>query len=253
MQLAQTARERGHVVDLWERNDKLGGQAHLAAQLQQDNALSTYLDLQEQRLGKAGVNIRMGTEATLESVMDFEADIVAVATGAQPRRPDIPGVEDTRVFDYWKVATGTADLGQSVAIIVQDNHFAPLTIADHIASTGRNVTLFIQTNSPAPLLSRYTIGAILGRLSLNDVRIICMEAVTSISLPAIHTRNIYSQRPHIYNGFDNVVLACGGLQDTTLFDMLATKLPNVHILGDAYAPRRLVFATQQGHELGKCL
>ncbi len=31
------------------------------------------------------------------------------------------------------------------------------------------------------------------------------------------------------------------------------KVAELHVLGDAWAPRRITFATQQGHELGKVL
>jgi hypothetical protein len=38
-----------------------------------------------------------------------------------------------------------------------------------------------------------------------------------------------------------------------LFDALRGKVPELHILGDAYAPRRWTFATQQALELAQAL
>lgn len=49
--------------------------------------------------------------------------------------------------------------------------------------------------------------------------------------------------------FDSVVLACGSVSDSALYDQLRGRLPELHVLGDAYAPRRLVFATRQAYAL----
>jgi hypothetical protein len=44
------------------------------------------------------------------------------------------------------------------------------------------------------------------------------------------------------------VLACGGEAETALSDELRGRV-EVHVLGDAYAPRRMSFATRQAYEL----
>ena len=48
---------------------------------------------------------------------------------------------------------------------------------------------------------------------------------------------------------DTVVLACGSVSNDTLYHELRPRHPAVHVLGDAYAPRRLSFATRQAREL----
>ena len=49
------------------------------------------------------------------------------------------------------------------------------------------------------------------------------------------------------------MLACGSESDSRLFDELHGQLPEVHVLGDAYAPRRVVFATRQAYALAEQL
>ena len=51
------------------------------------------------------------------------------------------------------------------------------------------------------------------------------------------------------DGFDHVVLACGSIPADGLFRALKHRHPDVHLLGDAYAPRRMVFATRQAWAL----
>ena len=50
------------------------------------------------------------------------------------------------------------------------------------------------------------------------------------------------------DGFDSVVLACGSVGDDSLYRELKHRHPDVRILGDAFAPRRMVFATRQAWE-----
>jgi len=253
MQLAATARARGHQVELWERQSRLGGQMLLSSQLPTQGEFSGYIAFQQRRLEALGVDVRLGVDADAERVTAAAADIVAIATGAVPRRPSIPGIDDRRVHDAWQIIGGEVTPGHRVAVIVQDDHIAPMGLAHWLAERGHDVTMFIQTYVPAPLVSRYSMGTFLGRLSELDVKLVTTEAVAQIALPTITTRHSYSQKRTVYEGFDTVALACGGVSDSALFDSLEGRVPELHVLGDAYAPRRMIFATQQAHALGKAL
>lgn len=251
MQLAMTAAERGHKVELWERADELGGQILLAAKLPGQQNFLDLVRYLSARLEQLGVTVRLGTEANEASLAASDADVVAIATGAQARRPHIAGADDPRVCDMWQYLRGDATLGDDVAMVVQEDHIAPLAFADMLGMQGKRVTMFIQTNGPAPLVSRYSIGTLLGRVSEAGVKLVCTEKVVGIELPRIITRHSYSQIESVHEGFDSVVLACGGTPRAELYHAIEEMRPDVHLLGDAYAPRRIVFATLQGYELGK--
>jgi pyruvate/2-oxoglutarate dehydrogenase complex dihydrolipoamide dehydrogenase (E3) component len=176
-----------------------------------------------------------------------------VATGATPRRPPIAGAELEHVADIRDVLTGAAVVGRRVLVVAQDDHMPPLAVADHLASQGHEVTVVYATAAPATLLSRYTLGGIMGRLDAQGVRIRIMEEVSAITAGAVTVRNVYSWRESQITDIDSVVLACGGESDSALYDDLSAALPDVHVLGDAYAPRRLVFATRQAYALAQLL
>lgn len=298
MQLAVTARERGHDVEIWDRSTQLGGQMRMSARLPTQDSFLGYLSHQERVLRELGVRVRLQQHATAESVIAAGADVVAIATGARARRPAIEGVDGARVFDLWqllgaeadegavvrvdasagagasavagadrnagaderamrvgaaRVRVGGSELGERIAIVAQDDHVPPLAAADWLAARGHRVTLIHATNAPAPLMSRYTLGAILARLSRAGVEIVCMEDVVRIELPRVVTRHSYSQLERTRDGFDAVVLACGGEPDDRLYRELEGRVPELHVLGDAFAPRRNVNATRQGWALGRVI
>ena len=80
-----------------------------------------------------------------------------------------------------------------------------------------------------------------------------MEQAVAVLPDGIEIRQIYSGRRERLTGFDSVVLSCGGEADSALHDALVGTRPEVHLLGDAYAPRRLVFATRQAYALARLL
>ena len=61
--------------------------------------------------------------------------------------------------------------------------------------------------------------------------------------------HVFSDRRSTLAGFDSVVLACGGAPRSGLAHELVDAPFEVHLLGDAYAPRRITYATHQASEL----
>ncbi|RBY83688.1 NADH:flavin oxidoreductase [Geodermatophilus sp. TF02-6] len=251
MELAALAAEGGLSVTLLEAEDELGGQLRYVVRAPRHEGYTQYLDWQRRRLTALAVDVRTGCRATAGDVRALGPDVVAVATGAGPRTPAIDGVTAGHVHDVRDVLAGRAAPGRRVAVVAQDDHVAPLSVADSLAERGCEVTVVYATAQPAPLLGRYIVGAILGRLDARDVRFRFMEEVVGIGRTTITTRNVYSGVVRTVGEFDSVVLACGSVSDSGLYDELAPELPEVHVLGDAYAPRRLVFATRQAHALAQ--
>ncbi|MFW6773928.1 FAD-dependent oxidoreductase [Nocardioides sp. CPCC 205120] len=254
MELAALAAEGGMEVELREAEPELGGQLRYVVRAPRHEGYARYLDWQVRRLSRLGVTLRLGERVTADDVRAAGADVVAVATGAGPRRPDIRGADAPHVLDVRDVLAGTAAPGRRVLVVAQDDHVAPLSVADHLAGAGHDVHVVYATHQPAPLLGRYIIGGILGRLDAQDVRMTFMEEVVDIGRHGVTTRNVYSWRERPLDAeFDSVVLACGSVPDPRLYDELKDELPEVHVLGDAYAPRRLVFATRQAWALAQQL
>ncbi|MGI1847081.1 FAD-dependent oxidoreductase [Rhodococcus sp. SJ] len=258
MEFAALAREKGHDVELWEASDVLGGQLRTAINAPTYDMFEKYLDWQQRRLERAGVKVAYRHAATKAEIESAGFDVVAVATGSTRRIPDIPGVYGDNVADIRDVLNGDAVVGKRVLIVAQDDHMPPLSLADFLTDRGHDVTVVYATQVAGQLLGRYIVGAILGRLDEKGVQYRFMEDVVEITPTGVVTRNVYSGRTYQVDGFDSVVLACGGIGDADLYESIkdgpaAEGEREVHILGDAYAPRRLVFATRQAYALAKLI
>src|SRR3954449_1871984 len=204
MELAALARENGMDVDLWEADTELGGQLRYAIRAPRHEGYAAYLRWQEQRLTDLGVRVVRSKRATADDVLADGADTVAIATGAGPRRPDIPGADAPHVLDIRDVLAGRATPGHRVLVIAQDDHVAPLSVADFLAEQGHAVSVVYATQQPAPLMGRYIIGAILGRLDAKDVQLSFVEEVVGIGEHTVDVRNVYSMRTRTEGEFDSV-------------------------------------------------
>ncbi len=158
MELAALARETGFAVHLWEAEEELGGALRYAALAPRHEGYAAYLAWQIHRLHELGVAVELGVRADAKKVLTKGADVVAVATGAVPRIPDIPGVDLAHVVDARDVLAGRAEPGHRALVIAQDDHVAPLSVADFLGARGHEVTVVYATQVAAPLLGRYIIG-----------------------------------------------------------------------------------------------
>lgn len=249
LEVAALAAERGHRVRLWEASDRLGGLLRTASAAPTFDGFGTFLDWQERRVRSLGVDVRLRMRVEVDDVLAEAPDIVVVATGTAPRRPGVPGDDLPFVHDVRHVLDGSAPVTGRVVVVAQDDHVAPLAVADHLAGLGHDVTIVYATLGPAPLLSRYAIGGFLARLETLGVRIRTSEQVARIDPGEVLTRRVYSQRPGDPIPADTVVLACGGVPQGDLAVRLRGRVPAVHVVGDAFAPRRQIYATREAYAL----
>ena len=254
MELAATAAERGHSVELWEAKTELGGRFAVAAQLRANQPYRDWIDWSIARLPRLGVDVYTGRRADVQAVLDADADVVAFATGSRGRRPGVPGEFLPHVTGADAVILGTArPLGRRVLVIAEDDGPAPLSVSDHLAGLGHEVRLAFRTPGPSPLVGKYSVGAMLAQLDTEGVEILQNARVVEIHPDRVDFAHSYSGRRFTVDGVDSVVLLTGGIGNDALFRAVRAHHPRTHLLGDAFAPRRMTFATRQAFELAQLL
>ncbi|MRR18528.1 MAG: FAD-dependent oxidoreductase, partial [Deltaproteobacteria bacterium] len=117
LEAATTLQKRGHRVVLIEKAGRLGGQFFLAGAAPLKKAMAEAA-LQMGRIAKRqGVEIRLNTAFTKEVLAKLNPDEIIVATGSDPVRPDIPGIDKPHVVYAQDVLEGVASTGHSVAVL----------------------------------------------------------------------------------------------------------------------------------------
>lgn len=114
---AVAAAERGHRVELFEAQDHLGGQFALAQRIPGKEEFAETLRYFTQRLEDLGVAVRTGHRVSAQELIDGGWDHVILATGVEPRVPEIEGLEHPSVITYPDLVSGRRQAGQRVAVI----------------------------------------------------------------------------------------------------------------------------------------
>ncbi len=106
--------ERGHQVTLFEKDNRIGGQLNMARQIPGKEEFHGFVEWYAASISAVGVELRLGTTATVNVLRDF--DEVIVATGVYPRDPAIAN-DGGHVIGYRDVLLGGAEVGDRVAIV----------------------------------------------------------------------------------------------------------------------------------------
>ena len=112
---AAVAAERGHEVTLYEKSPALGGQFNLAQRIPGKREFGESVAYFAERARRAGVRTQLNVTASAADLAGF--DEVVVATGIEPRRPSIPGIEHAKVVSYADVLSGRVAPGERVVIL----------------------------------------------------------------------------------------------------------------------------------------
>ncbi|CAK1789803.1 NADPH-dependent 2,4-dienoyl-CoA reductase [Vibrio sp. 10N.286.55.E10] len=112
---ATTLAQRGHKVDLIEKNDRIGGQFRLAMQIPGKEEFRETIRYFANQIDASGVNLKLDTEATFEMLLKY--DEVVMAAGVEPRKLDIEGIDQENVVDYQTLIREKTPVGEKVAIV----------------------------------------------------------------------------------------------------------------------------------------
>ena len=274
MEAARTLAQRGHRVTLFEKSSRLGGQLNLAAVPPGRAELASAVTWLAGALYRAGVNVELGKEATVETVKAQKPDAVIVATGARPLRPAIPGIDADNVVEAADVLENKAALGRKVVVI--GGGAVGMETALFIASQGpmsAESAVFLASGGALDAETaikmtrqgpRVTILEMLDRIGQDmgpttrsstryALRLHNVNVVTKATARRITPAGVVYERDgqEVTEEADTVVMAVGSRPDTALYESLQGVLPEVHRIGDCVKARTACEAIEEAALLAR--
>ncbi len=262
MKAACVAAERGHTVTLVERDRSLGGQVRLAERLPRRSEFGGIIPNFEHELARAGVEVRLGVAADRSLIEVCEPDVVIVATGATVR-PPMGELAEARVVDAWQVLRDEVEVGPNVLVADARCDWIGIGVAEHLAierlgGRRRSVTLASTGHIAGETLPRYVRDLALGELHRLEVTQIPLVRLFGADADTVYLQHMASGLPVIVEQIDTVVVC----QGHTAVDELAHELDglvlggravDVHVIGDARAPRTVEEATLEALEVASAI
>lgn len=112
---ATVAAERGHKVHLFDAAHEVGGQLNMAKVVPGKEEFHEMLRYLALRVQDTGVALHLNQKVEAADLAGF--DEVVVATGVQPRSPQIDGQQHAKVLSYIDVLRHGRPVGQRVAVV----------------------------------------------------------------------------------------------------------------------------------------
>lgn len=259
LKAAESAARRGHIVTLVEREDELGGQLRAAGWLPGRSKWHRLIAHLDESVRALGVEVRLGTDASVEFVRKTGADAVIVATGSsyvtdgfsifRPDRVTIPGIESTLVLDPASAIADSSACGKRVLIV--DDHGAHLAmgLAEMLAMEGREVELITahgQIGHDTGLKGSVDFPTMYPRLIAAGVRCTSEATVEKISGGDILLAHTYGAWERKLENVDSIILCQTRRPHDSLHAGLLDAGIRAELIGDAYAPRDVDEAIYEG-------
>lgn len=116
MSCAATAAAAGHEVVLYESANQLGGQFLMAMRVPGKSVYGEVARYYHQELKRLGCRVKLNHRVTGNDLID-RFDRVVLATGVNPRLPDMEGLDHPSVVDYPGVFNNRVEIGAKVLIL----------------------------------------------------------------------------------------------------------------------------------------
>lgn len=243
LEAARVAALRGHEVELLERASELGGQLRVCSippHKQDIDQLRRYLIAE---VGRLGVKVETGCEATPESIMARAPEAVIVAVGPGRELPRILGLDRVGAVVATDLLLGTVEVGASVLVVGGGG--AGCETAEYLATRGHRVVVAEALEGLARDLPPTERAALLDRLVAPGV-----DLLTQATVVALEGRTAVIERAGVRERLFDVdtVVVTGAVPNRGLADALRTRGLAVTAVGDCVAPRSALEAIHEGFE-----
>jgi dimethylamine/trimethylamine dehydrogenase len=263
LEAAMSLGKRGYDVVLAEATRSLGGRVEREARLPGLAAWIRVVDYRKSQLDRLGnVEIALESRLTVDEILTYDFDHVAVATGCTWRRDgvgrwhpeEIPLAGGAAVMTPDDILEGARPSGHGVVLFDDDHYYVGGVLSELLVREGHAVTLV----TPAPRVSEWSVNTmeqhrIQRRLIELGVTVLTSTTLVSAGDGAATVACTYTEAERDLP-CDTVVLVTARLPEESLLTELVARsaewagagLSTVEGVGDAHSPGTIAAAVWDG-------
>lgn len=243
MEAARVLALRGYKVTLFEKESALGGQLNAADKPPYKEKIGWLIDTMTEELQRAGVEVRLGAEATVDAVKALNPVGVFLAGGARPIIPGIPGTDRPNVITAEDYLLGKATPSKAVAVI--GSGLTGCETAEDLVSKGHKVTLVEMLKDIGVGIYPTVLYDVMSRFKKGDSAVMTAHKLMAVTDEgAVLLNTVTNQTATL--PVDTVVLALGVTPRRALAEEFAAAFDEVIVLGDNTKSGRIAEAIADG-------
>ncbi|WP_138419393.1 NAD(P)/FAD-dependent oxidoreductase [Aquibacillus sediminis] len=246
MEATRTLALKGYDVTVFEKSHKLGGQLHLVTDPNYKKKMNWHIDYLISEMNRLNIDVRMNTEATVETICSVKPYAVLLTTGGRPKLPHVEGIALEHVYTYEDVKLQEKVFEGNKVTVIGSGMICHGT-ARRLAEAGNDVTLVEVPTKVSKRIKPETRLRLLNKLERLGVEIVTDHQIVNV-LPTGVLVEDPATGTHSELESEYIIVAMGVEAYNPLEYALRNKVENVFVLGDAAGYASLGDATRDGFE-----
>jgi 2-enoate reductase len=236
MVAAQVCCKRGHIVSLFEKTDRLGGNLNAASKADFKRDILSLLNYQVNQLRKVdNLKINMNAEVTREIIQKEQPETVFIATGSEPIRDiNIKGLENVPYIAAKDVYEGNICSGSS-ALVIGGGTLGCET-ALYLAKQNWSVSVIEILFRAASDIFESNRQMLFKLMKEYGVRIFTDAEVSEVKIGRAIVSSKKGEREF---PVDLIVLALGSQPVNDLVEASESMIAEIHVIGDCFSPGKI--------------
>jgi 2,4-dienoyl-CoA reductase-like NADH-dependent reductase (Old Yellow Enzyme family)/thioredoxin reductase len=251
MEAARWLKRRGHRPIIYEKNDRLGGQLLLASLPPHKEGINSFREFLIRQVEKLGIEVNLMTAVTQEFVLKKKPDVLVVATGGRPIKPNLPIDKKMKCLNALDVISGKEEIPGEKIVLLGGSYMAA-EIAEFIAERGKGVTIIARRDLIAFDMEALTRQLLMERLEKLKVKMITNTQVQEVTAKGVKGIGVKDGSIKEFPA-DIVVIAFGSEPVEFSVEDIKKAGIEVHFIGDAKEINGIPEATRDGFVVGTSL
>ncbi len=243
MQAALTLKERGHQVEIYEK-EKLGGQFNLAYLPPNKESLKEIVDYFTEKINNEEIPVHY-KEATADDFTGKGFDGIIMATGALPAVPPITGLKEY----YWTEFLEDEHLPEYEKVLVIGGGLIGLEVASKLVDKDNRVIIVEMLEEIARGMEMIEKTMTVKKLKTKGAEIITKHKVKEVNGDNVTIEGDEGEKT--LSGIDKIVVATG-MRSYVSFEKTGS-LPEIYKVGDAAKVGKAQEAIREAYELAMSL
>ncbi len=251
LECAIAARQRGHEVTVFDKNDDIGGalQGYASRDMANQDDLQAQLSYYKTMVTKLGIELKLNTEVNpkfMRSIL-HQYDVTVIAAGARVDLKAIPAPEkEGLLVSAQDVAMGKVKVGERVVVLGGGK--IGLTLAEFLKAKGTDVTVVEKDKRIAGDVIPSWKWRHTSWVEELKIKTYTGSIVTKIGSGGVTVVNDQGEESFIET--DTVIAASPRKGNQELFQEFEFMVDELHGIGDALVPRGMAQAIHDGYRLG---